>query len=161
MLRRPCASLVGVRDTARQHRRVVLASASLDLNLLDDERDRDRLRHILRDLSDLLRSPSVRSVVASEPTARDGTPLGDIERMADDALDRWASTVVRDVAHLTSSCPMGDADDPATVVDPDCRVLGLEGVRVIDASVFPSVPRANTNLSVIMLAERMADILRS
>jgi choline dehydrogenase len=45
------------------------------------------------------------------------------------------------------------------VVDPRCQVLGVEGLRVVDASVFPFVPRANTNLAVIMLAERMADEL--
>jgi choline dehydrogenase len=45
------------------------------------------------------------------------------------------------------------------VVDPYCRVLGVEGLSVVDASVFPFVPRANTNLTAIMLAERMADRL--
>jgi choline dehydrogenase len=135
-------------------------SATLHLNLLVDERDRIRFRHILRDLCDLLRSASIQSVIASEPQARDGTALTDIERMSDAELDRWASAVVRDVAHLVASCPMGSPEDPGTVVDADCRVQGVEGLRVIDASVFPSVPRANTNLSTMMLAERMADTLR-
>jgi choline dehydrogenase-like flavoprotein len=134
-------------------------SASLDLNLLSDERDRVRFRQILRDHGTLLRDANVRAVLASEPKARDGTPLADIERMSDREVDRWASSVVRDVAHLVASCPMGDPDDRATVVDSECRVLGIDGLRVIDASVFPSVPGANTNLSVIMLAERMADMI--
>ena len=56
---------------------------------------------------------------------------------------------------------MGAAGDPGAVVDTDCRVPGVEGLRVIDASVFPAIPRANTNIPVIMLAERMADVMRS
>ena len=135
-------------------------SATMDLNLLGDERDRIRFRRILRDLCGLLREPIIREVIASEPQARDATPLADIERMSDPEMDRWTSTVVRDVAHLAASCPMGDPAGRSTVVDPDCRVLGVNGLRVVDASVLPSVPRANTNLSVIMLAERMSDVLR-
>jgi choline dehydrogenase len=135
-------------------------SATMDLNLLGDERDRIRFRRILRDLCELLREPIVREVIATEPRARDGTPLAEIERMSDRELDRWTSTVVRDVAHLVASCPMGDPSRAATVVDSDCRVLGVDGLRVVDASVLPSVPRANTNLSAIMLAERMGDLLR-
>ena len=49
---------------------------------------------------------------------------------------------------------------PTTVVDSHCRVLGLDGLRVIDASVMPSVVRANTNLTTIMIAEVMAERLR-
>jgi choline dehydrogenase len=54
---------------------------------------------------------------------------------------------------------MGRADDPAAVVDSECRVRGIEGLRVIDASIMPTLPRANTNLSTIMIGERMADRL--
>jgi choline dehydrogenase len=51
---------------------------------------------------------------------------------------------------------MGAADDPASVVDPECKVIGFEGLRVIDASVMPSVVRANTHLTTVMIAEHMA-----
>ena len=54
---------------------------------------------------------------------------------------------------------MGSADDRTAVVDPSCRVLGVSGLRVIDASIFPFVPRANTNLTAIMTGELMADRL--
>ena len=53
-----------------------------------------------------------------------------------------------------------DPDDPRSVVDPDCRVLGLEGLRVIDASIMPEVPRANTHLTCVMIGEVMAERLR-
>ena len=52
---------------------------------------------------------------------------------------------------------MGEANDPTAVVDTDCRVIGLEGVRVIDASVFPTVPNGNINAPTIMVAEKVAD----
>jgi choline dehydrogenase-like flavoprotein len=54
---------------------------------------------------------------------------------------------------------MGDPGDPATVVDPGCRALDIEGLHVVDASIFPSVPRTNTNLTAIMAGELMADPL--
>jgi choline dehydrogenase-like flavoprotein len=56
--------------------------------------------------------------------------------------------------HPTSTCAIG------AVVDPDLRVLGVEGLRVVDASVMPSVVRGNTNATVIAIAEKAADILR-
>jgi choline dehydrogenase-like flavoprotein len=54
---------------------------------------------------------------------------------------------------------MGFDDAATSVVDSDCRVLGTDGLRVVDASVLPTVPRANTNLVAIMLGEVMADRL--
>ena len=54
---------------------------------------------------------------------------------------------------------MGDPSSTETVVDPECRVLGVEGLRVIDASIMPSVVRANTHLTTVMIAERMAEQL--
>jgi choline dehydrogenase-like flavoprotein len=55
---------------------------------------------------------------------------------------------------------MGAPDDPRTVVDPDCRVLGVEHLRVIDGSIMPEVTRANTNLPCMTIAEHMAARLR-
>jgi choline dehydrogenase-like flavoprotein len=135
--------------------------AAIDLNLLGDERDRPRFRRILRTQCGFVRALEGAGVVAGTPKARDGTPLPEIESMPDRDLDNWAASVVRDVAHLVGSCRMGDPDDEQTVVDPRCCVLGVDGLRIVDASVFPFVPRANTNLTVMMLAERMADEFRA
>ena len=55
---------------------------------------------------------------------------------------------------------MGSVDDPRTVVDSDCRVLGVENLRVIDGSIMPEVTRANTNLTCMTIAEHMAVRLR-
>src|SRR5690606_39545204 len=65
----------------------------------------------------------------------------------DKQIDAFLLAAAADTQHATSTCRMGAADDPRTVVTPDCRVLGFSGLRVIDASVFPDVPRANTHLA--------------
>jgi choline dehydrogenase-like flavoprotein len=62
--------------------------------------------------------------------------------------------------HPCCTCAIGREDDPMAVVDPECRVYGVQGLRVADASVMPSVPSANTNIPTIMIAERAADFIR-
>ncbi|MGE0063087.1 MAG: GMC family oxidoreductase [Xanthobacteraceae bacterium] len=65
------------------------------------------------------------------------------------------------MAHPVSTCAMGHADDPMAVVDAQCRVTGFANLRVVDASVMPRVPSANTNLPTIMVAERAAAMIRA
>lgn len=74
----------------------------------------------------------------------------------DDALNAWVKARAVPFYHPVGTCRMGGADDSAAVVDAECRVRGVEGLRVIDASIMPTIPRANTNLTVIMIAEKMA-----
>lgn len=64
------------------------------------------------------------------------------------------------MAHPVSTCAMGRADDPMAVVDAQCRVHGFDNLRVVDASVMPRIPSANTNLPTIMVAERAAEMIR-
>ena len=75
------------------------------------------------------------------------------------ALAQWLKERVTGFYHPVGTCRMGAPGDPAAAVDPECRVRGVQGLRVIDASVMPAIPRANTNLTAIMIAERMADRL--
>ena len=63
--------------------------------------------------------------------------------------------------HVAGTCAMGADDDPAAVVDSHCRVRGVQNLRVIDSSIMPVVPRANTNIPTIMVAERAVDLMRS
>ena len=58
--------------------------------------------------------------------------------------------------HVSCTCRMGRPDDKGAVVDSDCRVIGVENLRVIDASIMPSLVRANTHIPVLMIAEKMA-----
>ena len=62
--------------------------------------------------------------------------------------------------HPASTCAIGAADNPMAVVDPQCRVYGVEGLRVADASVMPNIVSANTNMPTIMIGERVAEFIR-
>jgi choline dehydrogenase len=55
---------------------------------------------------------------------------------------------------------MGAEDDRRSVVDPRCRVIGVDGLRVVDASIIPEVPRANTHISTVMVGEHAAALMR-
>ncbi len=120
-------------------------------NMLDTGSDRVRMRDGVRRLIALSRQPSFRAV------GRVMAPGLELARDPTDAeIDQWTLATSGDAQHATSTCRMGAADDPRTVVDSDCHVLGTEGLRVIDASVMPSVVRANTHLTTVMIAEKMA-----
>ena len=81
-------------------------------------------------------------------------PEGDGE----EALRAHVARTTFAIYHPVGTCRMGE--DAAAVVDAELRVNGLEGLRVIDASVMPVVPRGNTNAPTIALAERAADLIR-
>ena len=63
------------------------------------------------------------------------------------------------VWHASCSCRMGRENDPMTVVDIQGRVKGVQGLRVVDASIFPAVPCANTNFPTLMTAEKIAETM--
>jgi 5-(hydroxymethyl)furfural/furfural oxidase len=82
--------------------------------------------------------------------------------LADDAtLDAYLAQAVAGVWHPVGTCRMGRPDDAASVTGPSGRVKGLEALRVCDASVMPSIPCANTQVPTVMLAERMADLIKA
>ncbi|MBT6203535.1 MAG: choline dehydrogenase [Rhodospirillaceae bacterium] len=78
----------------------------------------------------------------------------------DDEIDAWVRANVETAYHPTCTCKIGADDDPMAVVDPQCRVRGIEGLRIVDSSIFPTVPNGNTNGPTIMLGEKAADIIR-
>jgi choline dehydrogenase len=78
----------------------------------------------------------------------------------DEELVKAAGNVGTTIFHPVGTCRMGRADDPAAVVDPQLRVRGIEGLRVIDASVMPAITSGNTNSPTLMIAERGAMIVR-
>ena len=83
------------------------------------------------------------------------------ELLADqNALDAYIYSVVSGVWHPVGTCRMGPADDPMAVTDAHGRVRAVPGLRVCDASLMPSIPSANTNLPTIMVAERIADLIK-
>jgi 5-(hydroxymethyl)furfural/furfural oxidase len=78
----------------------------------------------------------------------------------DEALEAFVRKAAIGVWHASCSCRMGRSDDPMAVVDTQGRVKGVQGLRVVDASVFPVVPCANTNFPVLMAAEKIADAMQ-
>jgi choline dehydrogenase-like flavoprotein len=78
----------------------------------------------------------------------------------EDDLEAHLRRRVELIYHPVGTCRMGAPDDADAVLDPQLRVRGLDGVRVVDASVFPLIPGGNTNAPTIMVAERAADLIR-
>jgi 5-(hydroxymethyl)furfural/furfural oxidase len=78
----------------------------------------------------------------------------------DDALEAFVRKAAIGVWHASCSCRMGRADDPMAVVDTQGRVKGVQGLRVVDASIFPVVPCANTNFPTLMAAEKIAEAMQ-
>jgi choline dehydrogenase-like flavoprotein len=87
------------------------------------------------------------------------TPLDDL--CTDEAIDAWLLANVTDYVHAVGTCRMGRPDDPTAVVDVECRVRGYDGLRVCDASVMPDLPKANTHLTVVAVADELARRLRA
>ncbi|MBB3237424.1 GMC family oxidoreductase [Phyllobacterium endophyticum] len=106
----------------------------------------------LLDMAGPLRSALVHSAITLGTTMRD--LLAD-----DDALTDFVRSHVGGTWHPSGTCRMGLADDPMAVTSATGRVYGIEGLRVCDASLMPSIPCANTNLPTIMIAERVADFI--
>lgn len=82
------------------------------------------------------------------------------EAQSDAELDAFIRAKCDTDYHPSCTCKMGDKDDPMTVVDHEGKVLGLDGLRVVDASIMPSIISGNLNAPTIMIAEKLADVIR-
>jgi 5-(hydroxymethyl)furfural/furfural oxidase len=84
-----------------------------------------------------------------------------VERLMQDdmLLEQFVRQKVHGVWHAAGTCRMGMPEDPDAVVDQKGRVIGVEGLRVADASIMPEVPRANTNLPTMMIGQRMSELV--
>jgi choline dehydrogenase len=130
----------------------------VDERMLSDERDLVRMRDGVRRLRALGLHESVRAIATRVDYGSTGRSIDEALDPRD--LDDWLFAECSDAQHASGTCRMGARDDRRSVVDPDCRVIGCTGLRVIDASVMPEVVRANTHLTTVMIAEKMADKLR-
>jgi choline dehydrogenase-like flavoprotein len=129
----------------------------VEFRLLSDAHDATRMRLVAQELFALLSNEAIRELTTTVTLDANGTTPFDL---ADDAaLDAWLRTTVSDYVHACGSCKMGSPGDPSAVVDPTCRFIGVEGLSVVDASIIPVIPRANTHLTAVMIAERAASFL--
>lgn len=106
---------------------------------------------------------NARLVAQTEPFAshlvREVFPGPDVT--SDDELSAVLRATHQTVYHVSCTCKMGDADDPMTVLDPQLRVRGVEGLRVVDASSFPTLSALNPVGLIMTLAERAVDLIRA
>jgi choline dehydrogenase-like flavoprotein len=126
----------------------------LEYRFLTDPEDLRRMREAVRLCLRIFQDPALRGLVGGRIAPTDAV-AGD-----DQALDTWLRRTVTIAGHTACTCRMGPDSDPGAVVDQYCRVYGVEGLRVVDASVMPDLVRANTNATVIMMAERAADLIK-
>ncbi len=89
---------------------------------------------------------------------KEGRELEDVLN-DDSALESFVKTTAIPVWHASCSCRMGSAQNRMAVTDENARVHGVSGLRVVDASIFPTIPSANLNLPVIMMAEKVSDAI--
>jgi 5-(hydroxymethyl)furfural/furfural oxidase len=128
----------------------------VEFNMLSDERDLIRLRDCVRRMIDVVRAPAIEAI--SDGVLALTTPLDDLD--TDDVIDAWLLATVNDYVHAVGTCRMGTPGDPAAVVDTDCRVIGYDALRVCDASVMPDLPKANTHLTTVAIAEHLIERMR-
>jgi choline dehydrogenase-like flavoprotein len=113
----------------------------VEFNMCADDRDFVRLRDVVERTRAVVRHDAVASIVESVVA---------LDRSIDDIDDDWLRAHVGDYVHAAGTCAMG------SVVDTQCRVIGYDGLRVCDASVMPDLPKANTHLTTVAIAERVA-----
>lgn len=121
-------------------------------NYLQDSADVASWRNCIRLTREIMAQPAFDPYRGRE--IQPGDAISD-----DEAVDAWVRANVESAYHPAGTCRMGDANDPLAVVDPECRVIGLERLRVIDSSIMPTVTNGNLNAPTIMLAEKAADLV--
>jgi choline dehydrogenase len=125
--------------------------AAVTLNILDTEGDRAQMRDAVR---------AARKIYGTAPMAdllRDERTPG-VQVQSDDELDAYIRASCYVAQHPVGTCAMGMGEQ--SVVDSELRVIGVEGLRVADASIMPTVPGGNTNLPCIMVGEKAADLIK-
>src|SRR5262249_17053498 len=127
----------------------------IDLNYLDDPEDMRRMVDGVRIAWRLMHQEPF------SPMLKDIVNLSAEGVKSDSALGAFVHDNCTTIFHPVGTARMGPESDPMAVVDQYCRVRGVEGLRVVDASVMPNIVRANTNLTCIMIGERVADWMRA
>ena len=131
----------------------VSVQPNLNYNYFAEEFDRQRSREGIRKCMELVEHPDFKGILEERIEPPDGV------MESDDALDEWLMKEATTGQHISGTCKMGPADDPMAVVDQNGRVHGLSGLRVADASIMPDCIRANTNVTTMMIGERIADLV--
>jgi choline dehydrogenase len=138
--------------------RVTLASAdpladpAIFANYLATDEDRRALREGTKMMREVAAQASLRPIAGAEVFPGQGV-------QSDAELDAWIRQNAETIYHPVGTCRMGRAGDPLAVVDGELKVQALAGLRVIDASVMPTLVGGNTNAPTMMIAEKAADMI--
>lgn len=126
------------------------AAPSILFNYMSRPEDWSDFRHCIRLTRDIF------SQAAFDPfRGKEIQPGADVQ--SDDELDGFIREHVESAYHPCGTCRMGRADDPTAVVDPECRVIGVDGLRVADSSIFPRITNGNLNGPSILVGEKASD----
>ncbi len=126
-------------------------SPRMFFNYLDEEADRQAYRDGVRLTREIFAQP------AFDPYRGDEAAPGP-DVVTDDEIDEWIANSAETAYHPAGTCRMGR--DAMAVVDPECRVHGIEGLRVVDSSIMPTLTNGNINAPTIMIGEKAADHVR-
>ena len=119
-------------------------------NYMSHEKDWEDFRRCIRLTREIFAQEAFAPFVRHEIQ-----PGADVQ--SDDALNAFIKDHVESAYHPCGTCKMGDATDPMAVVDPECRVIGVSGLRVADSSIFPQITNGNLNGPSIMVGEKASD----
>jgi choline dehydrogenase len=128
------------------------AAPAIRFNYLEDARDRADWRAAIRLTREILSQPAL------DPYRGDEIQPG-TAGTSDDDIDAWVRAHAESAYHPSCTCKMGPEGDPMAVLDSDCRVRGMEALRVVDSSIFPTITNGNLNGPTIMAAEKAADAI--
>jgi len=151
------ASVCQLRPTSRGSIHIESADSSAPPLIAPNYLSTDYDRHVAANALRLTRR------IAAAPALARYQPreiLPGIEYQSEEELQRAAGLVGTTIFHPVGTCRMGTTDDPAAVVDNRLRVIGVDGLRVVDASVMPTITSGNTNSPTLMIAERASDMIR-
>ena len=121
-------------------------------NYLEQQKDVEDWRACVRLTREIINQPAMDQYRDEEIQ-----PGADIT--SDEAIDEWVRNSVESAYHPSCTCKIGQQDDPMAVVDTDCKVIGIDKLRVVDSSIFPTIPNGNLNAPSIMVGEKAADII--
>lgn len=128
------------------------AMPSILFNYMYDDQDVEAWRRCIRLTREIMQQPAMDSYRGEEIQ-----PGLDVR--SDVEIDAWVKENVESAYHPAGTCKMGEAGDRFAVVDKNCCVHGLKNLRVVDASIFPTLPNGNINAPVIMVAEKISDVI--